>query len=95
MALISVLVKNDEERPRRCFICVGRALSLDPGDSGITALTHEFYTSGDLNKHFYRSHLRNMRQKDVIECPACAISLDHKQHLLTHAQTVHGIYLRH
>ena len=93
-ALMSVLVQNDEERPRRCFICVGRALSLTADDPSITTLTREFYTSGDLNKHFRRSHLRNMRKENEMECPACSVSLDHKQHLLTHAQTVHGIHLR-
>ena len=94
-ALMSVFVRNDDERPRRCFICVGRALSLSPDDPNITTLTREFYTSGDLNKHFRRTHLSNMRKDDEIECPACSISLDHKHHLLTHAQTVHGIHLRH
>lgn len=66
-APMSVLVKYDNEMPRRCFICVGRALNLSPEDPAIAAHTREFYTSGDLNKHFHRSHLSNIRKNDVLE----------------------------
>lgn len=95
VALMSVFVKNEKDRPRRCFICVGKALGLAPDDPAITTLTRQFYTPGDLNKHFRRSHLSNMGKGGLIECPACSITLDHKQHLLTHAQIVHGIHLHH
>ncbi|KAK8924418.1 hypothetical protein VCV18_004840 [Metarhizium anisopliae] len=95
MALVSVFVKNEKYRPRRCFICVGKALGLAPNDPAMTTLTRQFYTPGDLNKHFRRSHLSNMQKDKKIECPACSIPLEHKQHLLAHAQIVHGIHLRH
>ena len=95
MALMSVFVKNEKERPRRCFICVGKALTLAPDDVAVEGLARQFYTPGDLNKHFRRSHLSNMQMDEKIECPACSIPLEHKQHLLTHAQIVHGIHLRH
>ena len=58
------------------------------------ALIYKFYISGDLNKHFGHSHLRNIRQEDIIECPACSVSLDYKQYLLAYAQIVYGIHLR-
>ncbi|QLI67036.1 uncharacterized protein G6M90_00g030440 [Metarhizium brunneum] len=38
MALMSVFVKNEKERPRRCFICVGKALTLAPDDVAVEGL---------------------------------------------------------
>ncbi|KAH8654222.1 hypothetical protein BGZ61DRAFT_487177 [Ilyonectria robusta] len=67
-AVMSVFVKTEKERPRRCFLCVGKALSLAPDDPEAQDLIHEFYTSGDLSKHFRRKHLSNLRDGDEIEC---------------------------
>ncbi|KAK1634181.1 hypothetical protein BDP81DRAFT_66647 [Colletotrichum phormii] len=39
----SVLITNDKERPKRCFICIGQASDLIPDDKGrLDELTHEF-----------------------------------------------------
>jgi hypothetical protein len=50
-AMLSVFIKHEKERPRRCFLCIGAALSLKANDPRLEELTHEFYTSGNLTKH--------------------------------------------
>jgi hypothetical protein len=90
IAARSVFVKDEKERPRICFICVGRALSLPPDDPEIENLIHEFYTSGDLTKHFKRKHLANIKEGDRLECKVCQMPLQHKMHVKSHAHRVHG-----
>ncbi|KAH6976779.1 hypothetical protein EDB80DRAFT_692446 [Ilyonectria destructans] len=80
-----IFVKTKQERPRRCFICVGKALTLAGDDGAVQDLIHEFYTSGDVTKHLRRKHLSNLRDGDKIQCHVCDMSLDHKMHLKNHA----------
>ncbi|KXX77138.1 hypothetical protein MMYC01_207556 [Madurella mycetomatis] len=54
-AVLSVFIASKEERPRRCFLCVGLALRLEPDDPCIEELTHEFYSAGDVN---HKMHLQ-------------------------------------
>lgn len=91
-AAVSVFVSRDHERPRRCFVCVGKAvsLSLGPHDPGMEELIREFYTSSDLSKHFRRRHLQHLNDSDNVECPACCMSLDNKMHFRNHAHRIHG-----
>lgn len=89
-AVMSLFVKDERERPRRCFVCVGAALSLPPDDPRIEELTHEFYTPGDLSKHFRRRHLSTLQANDSSECRVCDMTLEHKMHLQNHAHLVHG-----
>ena len=90
VAIKSVLIKSENERPRRCFLCVGKALSLVQEDSAIRDLTREFYSSGDLTKHFRRKHLSKLDRGDKSDCNICEITLEHKMHLQVHAKRVHG-----
>jgi hypothetical protein len=89
-AALSVFVHDEKERPRRCFICIGKAMSLPPDDPNVEKLIDEFYTSSDLSKHFRRRHLENLRESDEIECRVCCMSLDNKMHLQNHARRIHG-----
>ncbi|KAL2127862.1 hypothetical protein VTI74DRAFT_10075 [Chaetomium olivicolor] len=89
-AALSVFVHDEKERPRRCFICIGNAMSLAPDDPNVEKLIDEFYTSSDLSKHFRRRHLKNLRASDKIECRVCCMSLDNKMHLQNHAHRIHG-----
>ncbi|KAH8799040.1 hypothetical protein F5884DRAFT_863685 [Xylogone sp. PMI_703] len=88
-AVMSLFVKNKKERPRRCFVCVGKAMSLSSGDPRIEELIHEFYTSGDLKKHFKRMHLSKY-QEGPIEWRICRMTLERKMYFQNHAQTIHG-----
>jgi hypothetical protein len=90
VALMSVFVRDEKERPRKCFLCVGKALTLSPDDHQIGDLIREFYTSGDLSKHFRRKHLSNLQDDDSSHCQACDMTLDHKMHLQNHARRIHG-----
>lgn len=87
---MSVFAETEKDMPRRCFICVGKALTLTPDDGAILDLIREFYTPGDLSKHFRRKHLSNLKDCADIHCQVCDLKLDHKQHFQNHALRVHG-----
>ena len=77
-AVLSLFIASEEERPRKCFLCIGLVLRLEADDPRIEGLTHEFYSSADVSKHFRRKHLSNLREGDEIRCGACDIQLHHK-----------------
>ena len=64
LALRSVLISGKAERPRRCFICVGKALSLVPDDTNMDDLLREFYMTGNLTKHFQCRYLLYLHTND-------------------------------
>ncbi|KAH7163710.1 hypothetical protein DER46DRAFT_556459 [Fusarium sp. MPI-SDFR-AT-0072] len=90
-AITSVFVKNRAERSRRCFLCVGRATTLELSDPAIDQLIKPFYSAGDLSRHFKRRHLSNLQPNEKLHCRLCNETLDHKMHLQNHAETVHGV----
>ncbi|KAH0419558.1 hypothetical protein CcaCcLH18_14355 [Colletotrichum camelliae] len=91
LATLSVFVTSENQRPRRCFVCIGQAMGLPPDDEDrLDDLTREFYTSNDLTKHFRRKHLSKVANGDNIECKVCDMTLDHKMHLQNHAFKIHG-----
>ncbi|RBA10341.1 C2H2 finger domain-containing protein [Fusarium proliferatum] len=89
-AIASVFVTNRDERSRRCFLCIGRATTLQPSDPAIERLINPFYSPGDLSKHFKRRHLSNIQPNEKLHCRLCDETLDDKMHLQNHAETVHG-----
>ena len=89
-AVSSVFPGSRTERPKRCFLCVGKACTLPRGDRRIGELTRPLYSPGDVSMHFRRKHLDRLRPGDAIWCDACKIALDHKMHLQNHAATVHS-----
>jgi hypothetical protein len=94
LAALSVFVKDAKERPRRCFLCVGAALSREPDDPSVQGLIREFYTSSDLTKHFRRRHLDQLSPGVKPVCLVCELVLSSKMHLQTHALLVHGTLSR-
>ena len=81
-ALLTALMSvYDEKRPRRCFLYVGKARSLGESNPSFAELIHEFYTAGDLTKHFRRKHLRHIKEDKHPWCLACNMQLDYKMHL--------------
>jgi hypothetical protein len=89
-AITSVFIKSRTERSRRCFLCVGRATTLQPSDPAVHGLIKPFYSTGDLSRHFKRHHLSNLQLNEKPCCRLCDETLDHKMHLQNHAETVHG-----
>ncbi|OHE90399.1 C2H2 finger domain-containing protein [Colletotrichum orchidophilum] len=78
----SIFITNDKERSKRFLVCFGQALDLPPDDEGqLDELTHEFYTSNDLTKHFRKKHLSKVADGDRPEYKVCRMTLDHKMHL--------------
>lgn len=53
---------------------------MAPDDAAVEDPIREFYTAGDLSKHFRRRHLSNLRDGSEIHCQVCELSLDHKMH---------------
>ena len=71
--------------PTQCIFCLGN------GDISLEERTHAFGARGDLKRHFKRKHLRHIPEGEPIDCPypECDAKLEHKQHLQSHAATVH------
>lgn len=90
LAMLSVFVHSEKERPRRCFVCIGQALSLPSEDHYIGELISEFYMPSDLTKHFKRKHLSKLQRDKPTQCQVCDIKLEHKMHFQNHALRVHG-----
>lgn len=90
LATMSVFIDHPKQRPRRCFLCIGAALSLPPDDPRVEDKIGEFYTPGDLSKHFRRRHLSQLRDDERPICQVCDMTLSHKTHLQQHAILVHG-----
>ncbi|KAI0971910.1 C2H2 finger domain protein [Xylaria arbuscula] len=91
----SVIVKSENEKLLRCFVCVGKALlTLSLDDSKMNNYCRHFYSTTDLTRHFRRTHLSKLEPNDKTECPICyRFALINKKHLQRHAQDVHGIWI--
>ena len=89
-AMLSVFRNDEKERPKRCFVCVGKAMLLRPDDPSVSELISEFYSPSDLARHFHRRHLLELRDNQSMECHVCCLEIDHKKHLQEHALRVHG-----
>lgn len=73
-----------EKRPKICFCCLANP------NLPIETRVYEFYTPGDLTKHFKRKHLRYIKEGDRLSCKLCQVDLEDKMHLQRHAHDVHG-----
>ncbi|KAE9566472.1 hypothetical protein CGMCC3_g17382 [Colletotrichum fructicola] len=89
--LSSVFAADGNERSRRCFICVGQALHLQPGNEDqLPDLTHVFSNSSDLTRHFKRKHLNGIPKDDQVDCKVCDMTVKDKMHFQHHALKIHG-----
>lgn len=83
-AMLSVYVKNPQERPTVCFMCLGN----ESAPFGVRV--YSFSRPGDLSKHFKKKHLTRVEEGEDPECKLCKMSLDHLMHLQSHAARIHG-----
>jgi hypothetical protein len=81
VAMLSVFT---EERPRICFVCLGRT-GLD-----FARRVYKSASPGDLTKHFKRKHLSQVKERDRPNCDLCLMQLVHKAHFRNHTLTIHG-----
>jgi hypothetical protein len=80
-AMLSVFT---EKRTVTCFLCLGeQSLPFEKR-------TYKFASPGDLTKHFKRKHLAHIKEGDRLWCKVCQMVLQHKQHLQSHALSIHG-----
>jgi hypothetical protein len=84
----AMLLVFTEKRTTTCFLCLGEQ-SLP-----FQKRTFKFASPGDLTKHFKRKHLAHIKEGDRLRCKVCQMGLQHKQHLLNHAESIHGTVLR-
>ncbi|KAL4923019.1 DUF3435 domain-containing protein [Aspergillus undulatus] len=88
-AMESVRVKNREERPTICFLCLGNP-NLPLKDR-----IANYKTPGSLTRHFLRKHVNPPWPARGIECNVCGIELlARKADLLNHAEFCHGTVVR-
>lgn len=90
LATLSVFIDKPEQRPRRCFLCIGVALLIPLDNPCVEDRIQEFYMLGDLSKHFRRRHLSQLRDNEQPVCQVCDMTLLHEMHLQNHALRVHG-----
>jgi hypothetical protein len=84
----AMLLVFTEKRTTTCFLCLGeQSLPFEKR-------TYKFASPGDLTKHFKRKHLAHIKEGDRLRCKVCRMGLQHKQHLLNHAESIHGTVLR-
>ncbi|KAH8787515.1 C2H2 finger domain protein [Hyaloscypha sp. PMI_1271] len=84
----AMLLVFTEKRTTTCFLCLGEQ-SLP-----FQKRTFKFASPGDLTKHFKRKHLARIKEGDRLRCKVCQMGLQHKNHLLNHAESIHGTVLR-
>ncbi|KAI1261826.1 hypothetical protein F5Y18DRAFT_193700 [Xylariaceae sp. FL1019] len=90
----SVLVSRvGSSKLSRCFICVGKALTLPPNDSNFNDLCRTFSAPAEVVRHFKSVHLSKLKSDSKVVCPICIpkVTLEHKMHLQNHAESIHGI----
>jgi hypothetical protein len=79
----AMLLVFTEKRTTICFLCLGEE-SLP-----FKRRTKKFASPGDLTKHVKRKHLSHIKEGDRLECKACQMGLQHKQHLQNHALSIY------
>ncbi|KAI8954520.1 C2H2 finger domain protein [Xylaria longipes] len=80
-----------KRKVRKCFVCVAKALTLEPNNPNFEALCRDFSTPSAAANHFLRIHANSLDEQDTSNCPICQVPLDDKMHLLNHAEGVHGL----
>jgi hypothetical protein len=85
LAIDSVKVKDREQRPKRCFICIDVA---QKNEHMVEQAIKEFATPGALSQHFKR-HVDKF-QPGKYTCGLCNEEPLDKDHLKNHAQRKHG-----
>lgn len=80
------------ENIRKCFICVGKALTIPPAEPLFNTLCNDFYNRSVLGRHFTNVHLNRLSDDNQTEYPICTgVILQDKMHLQNYAEVVHGL----
>ncbi|RYC64933.1 hypothetical protein CHU98_g1262 [Xylaria longipes] len=77
----SVIVSEVGQKLKRCFLCVSKALELEPDDSNIDRYCREFCRPRDAARHFRSAHLANLDKDAALYCWICSVSLKGYRHI--------------
>ena len=80
-------IKKDK-RPTICFLCLGNPALM------IRERVVSYATPGSLTRHFNRKHVSKLEEWEPSFCWMCDVTLDHRQHLQSHAERSHGTISR-
>lgn len=84
-AMESVWIKNSEEWPLICFLCLGNA------NLPLKERILKYTTPGSLIRHFLQKHINPPWPARGVECNVCGMELlERKAELLNHAEWYHG-----
>jgi hypothetical protein len=84
----AILAIKREERPTRCFVCLGNPyLSM-------RERVASYATPGSLSRHFLNKHVKKLEHGATIDCQICDVKLEHRIDLLIHAERFHGTVSR-
>lgn len=88
-AIASVQVGSSSQRLTICFLCVGdRRLPMNER-------TRVYKTPGSLSRHFRGKHVNPpWPEGKTVKCNICSVELEHKMHLMNHAESAHGTVSR-
>lgn len=84
-AMALVCIKNPDERPTICFLCVSNPKL--PTKERLRV--HK--TPGSLTRHFIDKHIKRFPKEMRVKCDICNQELKHKSDVMNHAEMVHGI----
>lgn len=83
---------DKDQRLKRCFICIGQALTLPADDPNLPDLCRNFSGYREASRHFNSQHLSRLAPDTRVRCPVCPkVVLKHRDHFRNHAERVHGI----
>lgn len=78
----------------RCFVCVGKALTLPADDPNIPKYCHAYTTPYECTRHFNNQHVAVLLKNPEMEvtCNLCTgVTLKNLMHFQNHSESVHGI----
>ncbi|KAL4758475.1 uncharacterized protein BDW70DRAFT_141802 [Aspergillus foveolatus] len=87
-AVASVCVKNRDERPTVCFLCLGNPRMPE------NKRFKNYNTPGSLTRHFIDIHVVPYPKDMRVRCSICQEELESKAALLNHAERMHGTVSR-
>ncbi|KAI1271427.1 C2H2 finger domain protein [Xylaria sp. FL0933] len=89
----SVIVSKVGQKLSRCFLCVSKALELEPDDSNIDRYCRDFSRPADAARHFRNVHLAKLEKNAALYCGICSMWLKGHGHIQNHAEAYHGMYM--
>lgn len=76
---------------RKCYVCVGKAMTLQPNDPKHADLVRDFGFRHTLLTHFTNIHLSRILENESSTCPLCELKLEDKMYLQNHSESVHDL----